>query len=308
MSCAPFFKIVATVLCAAALTCAPSSSGAGDRRGGTYRPKKDAEVDALAEVIASEVKKNGWNGDEFVCLSVNGLDPSPKLVKSLQQRKLRVRSQREWAKRFNCGFELQLEYPPLDSSENLRVHSRVMDLREINTGQGDLALLEKEGEYLLAKADKEWVMNGYVPIPLTSWHKLDAGPFSIFAPEGWKFHQLTGVDSYVGEFVGDELTLTFDFGDYSEGYLKKAKEPSYVVAHKSIGGFSAVIASPRTPGKGITGIYFRSAGYSSGLCVFAKDLSFQQQVLALKIFETIRIGGPMPRYILPQPPPSRNPA
>lgn len=32
----------------------------------------------------------------------------------------------------------------------------------------------------------------------SSWRKLDAGPFSISAPPGWEFHQLAGVDSYVG--------------------------------------------------------------------------------------------------------------
>ena len=56
------------------------------------------------------------------------------------------------------------------------------------------------------------------------WHKLDAGPFSILAPPNWEFHQLAGVDSYVGEFVGDGVVLTFDFGGYSKGYIKKGQE------------------------------------------------------------------------------------
>lgn len=38
------------------------------------------------------------------------------------------------------------------------------------------------------------------------WDKLDAGPFSVLAPSGWEFHQLTGADSYVGEFVGNGVT------------------------------------------------------------------------------------------------------
>jgi len=48
-----------------------------------------------------------------------------------------------------------------------------------------------------------------------NWHKVDAGPFSILAPSGWDFHQLEGVDSFVGEFVGDGIILRFDFGGYS---------------------------------------------------------------------------------------------
>ena len=137
--------------------------------------------------------------------------------------------------------------------------------------------------------------------PPTGWHKVDAGPFSILAPSGWEFHQLVGVDSYVGEFVGDGLTLRFDFGGYSNP-LKEEKKPAYVVVHKSIGGFRAKVVSPRTPGHGITGAYFRNVGLSNALCLFGQDLTSTQQELALKIFEAIRFGGPMPRYVIPPPP------
>lgn len=139
--------------------------------------------------------------------------------------------------------------------------------------------------------------------PPTGWHKVNAGPFSISAPSGWEFHQLEGVDSYVGEFVGDGLTLRFDFGRYSNP-LKEEKKTAYVVVHKSIGAFRAKVVSPRTPGNGITGVYFRNVGLSNALCLFGEDLTSTQQELALKIFETIRFGGPMPRYVIPPPPPA----
>lgn len=140
--------------------------------------------------------------------------------------------------------------------------------------------------------------------PPTGWHKVDAGPFSIFGPSGWEFHQLEGVDSFVGEFVGDGLTLKFDFGGYSNP-LKKEKKPTYVVVHKSIGAFRAKVVSPRMPGHGITGVYFRDVGDSNALTLWGNDLTSSQQELALKIFETIRFGGPLPRYFLPPPPPRR---
>jgi hypothetical protein len=142
---------------------------------------------------------------------------------------------------------------------------------------------------------------GTVP---ASWHKVDAGPFSILAPSGWEFHQLEGVDSYVGEFVGDGVVLRFDFGGYSNP-LKEEKKPAYVVIHKSIGGYRAKIVSPRTPCHGITGVYFRNVGYSSALTLFGHDLTATQQELVLRIFETLRFGGPAPRYVLP-PPPTKN--
>ena len=137
------------------------------------------------------------------------------------------------------------------------------------------------------------------------WHKIDAGPFSILAPSGWGFHQLQGVDSYVGEFVGDGVVLRFDFGEYSNS-LKEEKKPAYAVIHKSIGGRRAKIVSPRTPGHGITGVYFRDVGDSNALTLFGHDLTSTQQELVLKIFETLRFGGPVPRYVLPPPSP-KNP-
>lgn len=137
-----------------------------------------------------------------------------------------------------------------------------------------------------------------------NWHEVDAGPFFILAPSGWQFHQLEGVDSFVGEFVGDGVTLTFDFGRYSSP-LKEEKKSAYVVIHKSIGGFRAKIVSPRTPRHGITGVYFRNVGHATALCLWGKDLTFMQQELVLNIFETIRFGGPPPRYVLP-PPPAKN--
>jgi hypothetical protein len=120
-------------------------------------------------------------------------------------------------------------------------------------------------------------MRRNIPNPSTCWHKLDAGPFSILAPSGWEFHQLMGVDSYVGEFVGDGVTLTFDFGRYSSGYLKNAKKTAYIITKESIGGFSAKVVSPRTPGAGIPGVYFRKISGHDALCVWRKDLTGAQR-------------------------------
>jgi hypothetical protein len=162
---------------------------------------------------------------------------------------------------------------------------------------------EKQGEYT-PKLDT--ILRGWCQQQCdgtSDWHKVDAGPFSILDPSGWEFHQLQGVDSYVGEFVGDGAVLTFDFGEYSNP-LKEEKKPAYVVVHNSIGGFSAKIVSPRMPGHGVTGVYFKNVGHSSGLCLWGKDLTSAQQELVLMIFATIRFGGAVPRYVIPPPPPA----
>ena len=122
----------------------------------------------------------------------------------------------------------------------------------------------------------------------TCWHKLDAGPFSILTPLGWEFHQLMGVDSYVGEFVGDGVALTFDFGRYSTE-LRKAKKPAYIVTKESIGGLSAKVVSPRTAGNGLTGVYFRKIPGHDELCLWGKDLTAAQQKLALKILRQFNL-------------------
>jgi hypothetical protein len=60
-----------------------------------------------------------------------------------------------------------------------------------------------------------------------SWHKVQAGAFSLFAPAGWEFHRQQGIDSYVGEFAGDGFALEFDYGQTSSP-LDEAVEPKYV--------------------------------------------------------------------------------
>jgi hypothetical protein len=143
-------------------------------------------------------------------------------------------------------------------------------------------------------------------VDVADWHKLDAGPFSILSPAGWEFHQLQGVDSYVGEFVGDGMVLTFDFGRYSSGYFKHDQPPAYSIAKKHIGGHTANVVSPRTPGHGTTGAYFPKVAGRDSLCIWGKELTTTQQELVLRMFETIRFGGPVPRFVVPPPPPLPN--
>lgn len=99
--------------------------------------------------------------------------------------------------------------------------------------------------------------------------------------------------------------LTFDFGRHSSGYFKKDEAPAYLIAKKHIGSHVAKLVSPHTPGYG-TGAYFPKASGKNSLCIWGKELSATQQELVLKMFETIRFGGPMPPFFLPPPPPPPN--
>ena len=127
----------------------------------------------------------------------------------------------------------------------------------------------------------------------TGWRKIEAGAFSLSAPPGWEFRKLQGIDSYVGEFAGDGVVLSFDFGQYSNS-LSDAQTPSYVVVREFIHRASATIVSPRTPGQGITGIYFSnvpSVISTNKLCLVGHDLTARQQEVVLKMFRTIRFTG-----------------
>jgi hypothetical protein len=126
----------------------------------------------------------------------------------------------------------------------------------------------------------------------TGWLRVDAAAFSINAPPGWELRRQQGIDSYVGEFVGNGVALKFDFGRYSNR-LDDEKEPTYRVSHEMVGGFSAKTVSPRTPGSGLTGIYFPEVTtsnklVSNSLCLYGTDLTDTQQELALTIFRTIQ--------------------
>src|SRR5260370_34865679 len=88
-----------------------------------------------------------------------------------------------------------------------------------------------------------------------NWHKLEAVAFSLFAPSGWEFHQLQGVDSYVGEFMGDGVGLRFDFGGYASSCFNRSKKPALVIAQESIGGSVPTKTIPRAPGPGVPHTY-----------------------------------------------------
>jgi hypothetical protein len=160
------FRAITPVLCAVMLLRGSSPNVLANEQ--TYTTRSEEEVEVLSLVVASEIKANNWAKSELICFSVNGQDPTAELVKSLRQRNFNVRSSAEWAKKFNCGFELQLEYTQFDLSQSVKVRSKVVDLREINKGEGDLAILLKDGEYSLRRVNGKWSVSEYVTKPLTS--------------------------------------------------------------------------------------------------------------------------------------------
>src|SRR6266404_8777864 len=93
-------KSVALSLSAVMLMiCSALALASGEK---TYFANSEEEVEVLSLVLKSEVKANSWTRSNLICFSFEGLDPSPKLVKTLRQRGLNVCSIAEWRKKFNC--------------------------------------------------------------------------------------------------------------------------------------------------------------------------------------------------------------
>ncbi len=114
------------------------------------------------------------------------------------------------------------------------------------------------------------------------WQNIDAGPFSLQLPPSWKFNKLRGTDSYVGEFVGPEIRLTFDYGAYT-GSLSGS---DYIITYRNINGHRAKVATSKSK-IGTAGIYFGDIN-GQKLGIYGNDLSKSQQKFIMKIFSTIK--------------------
>jgi hypothetical protein len=148
----PFQILASTALLVGSIPILPLSEK-------TYAPKSAEEAEVLYRLIALEISLNSLVKHDPVCLSLDGLEPSPQFVESLRQQDLNVHNSTE-QKEPNCSFEVQLEIEH-DSSQSIRVRSKVFDFRANNKTEGNLALLE-DGEYMLQKLDGKWLPFKYI--------------------------------------------------------------------------------------------------------------------------------------------------
>ena len=132
------------------------------------------------------------------------------------------------------------------------------------------------------------------------WKLVEAsgwtGGFSLRLPRRWQLNELQGIDSYVGEIVGDGARFTFDFGWYSSSLAQvDDDDPQYIVTYEEIGRRQAKLVLPRGEGDGLmTGVYFED--FDSDLDIPSQNrlqitgfgLTPDQQETALAIFPTIR--------------------
>jgi hypothetical protein len=132
----------------------------------------------------------------------------------------------------------------------------------------------------------------------STWHSVDTGPFSALLPPGWTYELAQGIDSFVGSFVGEGITLHFDYGWYSNS-LPHDDDPNYHVHFETVAGRDAKIVYPNS-GAGETGIYFphvTDEGPTPSLQtvrhnLIGQNLTPAQRDIALQIFRSIRFDAP----------------
>ena len=126
-------------------------------------------------------------------------------------------------------------------------------------------------------------------VEVASW----PGRFSLLLPPSWELKEVQGIDSYVGEIVGDDVLLHFDFGWYSSP-LADDDDPLHIVVYEDIGGRRAKLVRPKAEMEGYVGVYFENIGGVDGdlprnrLQIIGEGLTTEQRETAFAIFRSIR--------------------
>jgi hypothetical protein len=126
------------------------------------------------------------------------------------------------------------------------------------------------------------------------WRSVDTGPFSVLLPPGWSYEPRQGIDSFVGAFSGEGVTLSFDYGWYS-GDPEDPSDATQRVHRESIAGRAAKIVlaggyaalhlqvSPSPPDEPLAG--FTPVDLFT---VYGEDLAASEREVVLQIFRSLR--------------------
>lgn len=120
------------------------------------------------------------------------------------------------------------------------------------------------------------------------WVLMDEKSFSFYAPPDMRPFPVEGVDSFVGEYHGNSITLYFDYGRFSNS-LDDRDCTDHTSNEERIDGKDAKIASFHANGENVVGVYFPNAGGEGiRLTVTATGKSPTDFDTAKAIFRTIR--------------------
>lgn len=126
------------------------------------------------------------------------------------------------------------------------------------------------------------------------WKPVQNLGFRVGLPPGWKYERLPGEESYDGHFVGDGASLDIYYGYLSPSFFYSYNDRELSIRSETIFENNVVIATPKTPGVGVTGAFFDNLSGQSRLIVAGRNLSPSQQNTAVAIFRTIQVQGTGP--------------
>ncbi len=120
------------------------------------------------------------------------------------------------------------------------------------------------------------------------WKKIENRSFSFSIPASFKQTDAEGTDSFVEEYVGDSMQLSFDYGMYSNNFAGWPNQTKF--ENVKIAGKAARIGTAKWEReKGFaysTQVHIRLDS-ETALSMFAACKSEKELALARKIFETI---------------------
>lgn len=130
--------------------------------------------------------------------------------------------------------------------------------------------------------------------PPPGWVQIDAGNFSLYVPPDVKAVPLQGIDSLVGAYQGDFISVRFDYGMNSDP-LDYQRLPGYRSRHERIGGKRAKIVSYNSPGTGHSvdyaiAVHFPEVTGNLKLTVYVTGSTANDYETALTIFRTIQFN------------------
>jgi len=130
--------------------------------------------------------------------------------------------------------------------------------------------------------------------PPLGWVQIDAGDFSFHVPPDVKAVPAQGLDSRVGAYQGDFMSVGFDYGAYSDP-LNYQRLPGYRSHGERIGGKSATIVSYYNPGSGhafdhAIAVHFPEVNGNLKLTVQVTCKTATDYETALTLFRTIQFN------------------
>jgi len=126
-----------------------------------------------------------------------------------------------------------------------------------------------------------------------NWLKVNESYFELSLPNSFKKVVMHGEDSFVGEYKSETITLSFDYGPYSDTLQNKHNHNQYKEWREQINGHEAkMVTYTKSNTEFVMAIHFPKGGqpYKSGnkLTVFSIYHSKRDYDVVREIYKSIR--------------------